>query len=128
MFIVKWVLRCLKICSLMFKHFLVCVLIHLFRLLHISHTQLDLSSTLCVGAVSLSCVRLFETPWTAAPQAPLSVGFSRQEHWSGCHALPQGPFPTQGSNLNLLCLLHWWAGSSPLVPPGKVQLTGVHNF
>ena len=31
----------------------------------------------------LSRVRLFETPWTAAHQAPLSLGFSRQEYWSG---------------------------------------------
>ena len=31
----------------------------------------------------LSCVRLFETPWTAAHQAPPSTGFSRQEYWSG---------------------------------------------
>ena len=31
----------------------------------------------------LSRVWLFETPWTAAYQAPLSVGFSRQEYWSG---------------------------------------------
>ena len=31
----------------------------------------------------LSHVRLFTTPWTAAHQAPLSVGFSRQEYWSG---------------------------------------------
>ena len=33
-------------------------------------------------AQSLS-VRLLATPWTAASQAPLSMGFSRQEHWSG---------------------------------------------
>ena len=32
---------------------------------------------------SLSRVRLFETPWTAAYQAPLPMGFSRQEYWSG---------------------------------------------
>ena len=32
---------------------------------------------------SLSRVRLFVTPWTVAPQAPPSVGFSRQEYWSG---------------------------------------------
>ena len=32
---------------------------------------------------SLSCVRLFTTPRTAAHQAPLSMGFSRQEYWSG---------------------------------------------
>ena len=32
---------------------------------------------------SLSCVRLFATPWTVAHQAPLSMGFSRQEYWNG---------------------------------------------
>ena len=32
---------------------------------------------------SLSRVRLFATPWTAADQAPPSMGFSRQEYWSG---------------------------------------------
>ena len=37
----------------------------------------------------------------------------------GCHALLQGIFPTQGLNLRLLCLLHWQAGSLPLVPHGK---------
>ena len=36
-----------------------------------------------VKVKSLSCVRLFGTPWTAAYQAPLSMGFSRQEYWSG---------------------------------------------
>ena len=38
----------------------------------------------------LSCVRLFVTPWTVAYQAPLSMGFSRQECWSGL------PFPSPG--------------------------------
>ena len=36
-----------------------------------------------VKVKSLSCVRLFATPWTAAYQAPLPMGFSRQEYWSG---------------------------------------------
>ena len=36
-----------------------------------------------VKVKSLSHVRLLVTPWTAAYQAPLSVGFSRQEYWSG---------------------------------------------
>ena len=39
---------------------------------------------------SLSRVQLFATPWTVAHQAPLSMGFSRQEYWSGL------PFPSQG--------------------------------
>ena len=41
-------------------------------------------------AQSLSYVRLFETPWTAAHQAPLSIGFSRKEYWSGV-PLPSPP-------------------------------------
>ena len=36
-----------------------------------------------VKGKSLSRVRLLATPWTAAYQAPLSMGFSRQEYWSG---------------------------------------------
>jgi len=36
----------------------------------------------------------------------------------GCHALLQGIFPTQGSNLHLLLLLHGHTGSLPLAPPG----------
>ena len=37
----------------------------------------------------------------------------------GGHALLQGIFPTQGSNLCLLHFLHWWADSLSLAPPGK---------
>ena len=39
----------------------------------------------------------------------------------GCLALLQGIFPTLELNLCLLYLLHWQAGSLPLVPPGKPQ-------
>ena len=49
-----------------------------------------------------SHVQLFVTPWTVAHQPPLSVEFSRQEYWSGCHFLLQGIFLTQGSNPGLL--------------------------
>ena len=59
------------------------------------------------------------TLWTVALQAPLSMGFSRQEHWSGFHALLWGIFSTQGSKLCLLGLLHWQVGSLPQLPPGK---------
>ena len=48
-----------------------------------------------------SHVQLFVTPWTVACHTPLSMGFSRQEYWSGCHALLQGIFPTQGLNPGL---------------------------
>ena len=67
--------------------------------------------TLKVKVKSLSCDQLFATPWTAAYQAPLSLGFSRQEYWSGLPLPPPGDlpdpgsswvFPTQRSNLGLL--------------------------
>ena len=54
-----------------------------------------------VKVKSLSRVWLFATPWTAAYQAPLSKGFSRQEYWNGLPFPSPGIFPTQGSNLGL---------------------------
>ena len=50
---------------------------------------------------------------------PLSMGFSRQEYQIGLPCPPTGDLPDQGSNLFLLCLLHWQAGSLWLAPPGK---------
>ena len=46
--------------------------------------------TIVAAAQSSSHVQLFATLWTLAHQAPLSMGFSRQEHWSGL------PFPFPG--------------------------------
>ena len=46
------------------------------------------------------------TLWTVVCQPPLSMGFPRQEYWSGGHFFLQGIFPTQGLNLSLLYLLH----------------------
>ena len=45
---------------------------------------------------SLSCIRLFETPWTVAYETPLSIGFSRQEYWSGLPFLSPGDLPDPG--------------------------------
>ena len=50
---------------------------------------------------SLSRVRLLVTPWTAAHQAPLSVGFSRQEYWSGV-LLPSPMWTLEGKYSPLL--------------------------
>ena len=57
------------------------------------------------GVVTKSCLNLVG-PWTAAPQAPLSMGFSKQEYWSGLLFPLQSNFATQGSNPHLLYLLH----------------------
>ena len=52
----------------------------------------------CVDvAQALSRVSLFATPWTVARQAPLSVGLSRQEHWSGLSCPPPGGLPNPRS-------------------------------
>ena len=57
---------------------------------------------LCACACSVtSIVSDCVTPWTVALQPPLSMGFSRQEFWSGFHVLLQGIFLTQRSNLHL---------------------------
>ena len=44
----------------------------------------------------LSRVRLFATPWTVAYQAPLSMGFPRQEHWNGLPIPSPGDLPNPG--------------------------------
>ena len=62
----------------------------------------DLNKQVKVKVKSLSPVRLFTTPWTVAHQAPLAMGFSRQEYRSGCHFLLQGIFPMQGWKPGLL--------------------------
>ena len=70
----------------------------------------------------LNCVRLFATPWTVACQAPLSMGFSRNNTGVCCHTLLQGVFPTQRSNLGLLHC-RW---SLYHEPPGKPLLHVKH--
>ena len=53
------------------------------------------------AAKSLSCVRLLATPWTAAHQAPPSMGFSRQEYWSAL------PLPSPGNIIAHYFLKSW---------------------
>ena len=60
-----------------------------------------------VYAQLLGHVWLFVAPWTISHQAPLSMGFSRQEYWRGlpcCHFLLQEIFPSEGSDLHLFCI------------------------
>ena len=61
----------------------------------------------------------FGTPWIVAHQAPLSMGFPRQEYRSGLPFPPPGHLPNPGKTQRLLCLRHWQAGSLPLAPTGK---------
>ena len=65
---------------------------------------------------SFSCVQLFATPWTVAYQAPLSVGFSRQEYWSGLPFPSPGDLPNPGIEPGSPALQ---ADALPSEPPGK---------
>ena len=67
-------------------------------------------------AQSLSCVRVFAMPWTVAHKAPLSMGFSRQEYWSGLPCPPPGGLPNPGIEPKSPPLQ---AVSLPSEPPGK---------
>ena len=74
-----------------------------------------------VGLVEKLCLTLL-TPWTVACQAPLSVGFPRQEYGVGCCLLLQGIIWTQGLNPGLLHDRQSFAlqvDSLPTEPPGK---------
>ena len=57
-----------------------------------------------VKVKSLSRVRLLVTPWTVAYQAPPSMGFSRQEYWSGV-PLPSPDYFTVYTNMESLCYI-----------------------
>ena len=68
---------------------------------------------------SLQLCPVLWNPMNLAHQAPLSMGFSRQECCSQLPCPPPQDLPDQGSHLHFLHLLQWQAGSSPLVLPGK---------
>ena len=63
-----------------------------------------------------SRVQLFVMPWTAIHQAPLSMGFSRQEYWIGLPFPPPGDLPDPGIEPGSPALQ---ADSLPSKPPGK---------
>ena len=69
---------------------------------------------------SLSRVQLFVTPWTVAHQAPLSMGLSRQEYWSGLPFPSPGDLPEPGIEPGSSVL---WTDALPSEPPGKP----IHN-
>ena len=72
--------------------------------LHVKELEHFLTPYTKVKVKLLSHVQLFATPWTVAYQAPLSMGFSSQEYWSGL------PFPSPGD------------GPNPRIEPGSPAL------
>ena len=70
----------------------------------------------CLRLSCFSRVRLFVTLWTIAHQAPLAIGFSRQEYWSGLPCPPLGDLPDPGIELWSPALR---ADALTSEPPGK---------
>ena len=73
----------------------------------------------CVQGKLFSNIWLFATLWTIAHQVPLSIGFSKQEYWSGLPCPPPRDLPAPGSNLISYIYLYWQVGSLLLGPVVK---------
>ena len=82
-----------------------------------SHSSFLLKVPAC--SMASSCLTLCDPVDCSPPGSSIHGDFPHKNTRMGSHALLQGIFLTQGSNPNLLCLLHWQAGSLPLVLPGK---------
>ena len=96
------------------------------NLVHWNERQLSIFLYLCSVMFDSSA-----TLWTIACQAPLSMGFSRQEFWSVLPCLPPGIFPTQELSLCLHCsevFAALQADSLPAEPLGKPFLTSLVSF
>ena len=92
-----------------------CCVIYCHTFTWISH-RYTWVSYVCKWVKSLSRVRLFATPWTVAHQAPPSMGFSRQEYWSGLPIPSPGDLPNPGIEPRSPTL---WADALTSEPPGK---------
>ena len=84
----------------------------------LSNRVIFLTAHVCVLS-SFSHVWLFATPWTIAHQAPLSLGFSRQEYWNGLPCPPPGDLPDPGMEPALVGRFFTTS------PPGKAQWEGL---
>ena len=83
----------------------------------IKFSTLNTHNSLCVNYIStcvFSRVQLFATLWTVAHQDPLSMGFPRQEYWSGLLFPPPGDLPDPGIEPTSSVSLHWQKGPLPL--------------
>ena len=59
-----------------------------------SHLRISYNESMCAFSVVSKCLR---SPWTIAHQAPLSMGFSRQEYWNGLPFPPSRDLPDPGT-------------------------------
>ena len=89
------------------------------------HSSQFFKTVVCYVLSHFSRVRLFATLWTVAHQAPLSMGFSREELWSGLPYPPPGDLPSPGIEPRSPTLL---VGSLQSELPGKSKNSGVGSL
>ena len=89
---------------------------NIYYLLYPVSTSSKKVSCCCCCLALKSCLTLCHTPWTVAHKSPLSMGFSRQEYWSGLPWPPPGDLPNPGIESMSPELQ---VDSLPLEPPGK---------
>ena len=80
-----------------------------------------MSALICMRAQPLSCVQLFVIPWTVTCQAPHSIEFSRQEHWSRLSFPTLGHLPEPGIEPVSLVSPALAGKFSTTLPPEKPQ-------
>ena len=79
---------------------------------------------MCCAVLShFSCIQHFVTLWTVACQASLSMGFSRQESWSGLSCIPPRDLSNPGIEPTSPL---WHTNSSPTEPSGKPRDTSMY--
>ena len=91
----------------------------------LSRTRPFICNKVKVKVKLVSSVQLFETPWTVAHQVPLSMGFPRQEYWSGLPFPSPGDFPNPGIDPRSPAL---WTEPLPSEPPGNPALSCMKNL
>ena len=96
-----------------------CVCIYIYIYIHILFHYGSLKVKMKSERKSLSCIRLFVTPWTVAYQGPPSMGFSRQECWSGLPFPSPGDFSDPGIKPQSPALQ---ADALPSEPPVKIMV------
>ena len=93
------------------------VMNHFMKILSLLGSRLGPSA--CECAQSLSHIWLFATPWTVAHRAALSMGFSRQEYWSGLPFPLPGDLPGLGTEASCLMTPALAGRFFTTEPPGK---------
>ena len=88
----------------------------------------NVKKNVCAVLSHFSRVWLFAMLWTVTPQAPLSMGFSRQWYWSGLPCPPPGDLPDSGTEPTCPASPALQVDSLPCEPPGKPKNTGLGSL